>query len=132
MGAAPPTMGPQFEDEINLLEVLNVFLKRWRTVVGVPLGAAGVVFGISFLVPPTYTATASFVPEARSQARAGGLAGLAGLAGQFGIALGGEPSQSPRFYADVAKSRDIIDRLLLARYPDPRVRQQPGDSATCP
>jgi uncharacterized protein involved in exopolysaccharide biosynthesis len=130
MGAAPRTPGSEFEDEINLLEVLNVFLKRWRTVLGVPLGTAAVVLGMSFLIPPTYTATASFVPEARSQGRAAGLAGLAGLAGQFGIAVGPEPSHSPRFYADVAKSRDILDRLLLARYADPRVRQRASDSTT--
>ena len=57
-------------------------------------------------------------------------AGLAGIAGQLGVSLGTEASQSPRFYADVAKSREILDRLLLAHYGDPRVLDEPRDSTT--
>jgi len=116
------------EDEIRVLEIVNVLLKRWRTLVGVPLLVTALVLVVSAVVPPTYTAVTSFVPEARSQGRLP--AGLAGLAGQFGISLGAEASQSPRFYADVAKSREILDRLLLARYADPRVPSEPEDSIT--
>jgi len=119
---------PEFEDERSVLDILNVLLKRWRVVLGFPLLVAGVVLGISFLVPPTFTATASFVPEMRSE---GGLpGGLGALAGQLGISLGGEASQSPRFYAEVTKSRGILDRLLLSRYADPRTGRQVGDSTT--
>jgi len=119
---------PEFEDERSILEILNVLLKRWRVVLGFPVVVAVVVLGISFLVPPTFTATTSFVPEMRSE---GGLpGGLGALAGQLGISLGGEASQSPRFYAEVSKSRGILDRLLLSRYADPRTARQIGDSAT--
>jgi len=128
MGATPPPQAPAFEDEISLLEILNVLLKRWRTVIGLPVTTSLVVLGISFLVPPTYTATTSFVPEVRSQGRVP--AGLAGVAGQLGITLGAEASQSPMFYADVAKSREILDRLLLARYADPPTGREPEDSTT--
>ena len=55
MGATPP-QAPAFEDEISLLEILNVLLKRWRTVIGLPVTTSLAVVGISFLVPPTYTA----------------------------------------------------------------------------
>jgi len=89
---------------------------------------AFVVLGISFLVQPTYTATTSFAPEIRSQGRVP--AGLVGLAGQFGVALGADASQSPRFYADVAKSRETLDHVLLAHYADPRSGQESGDSTT--
>ena len=58
MGATPPPQAPAFEDEISLLEILNVLLKRWRTVIGLPVTTSLVVLGISFLVPPTYTAVA--------------------------------------------------------------------------
>ncbi len=128
MSATPPRQAPAFEDEISLLEILNVLLKRWRTVIGLPVTTSLVVLGISFLVQPTYTATTSFVPEVRSQGRVP--AGLAGIAGQFGINLGAEASQSPMFYADVAKSREILDRLLLARYADPLATRDPDDSTT--
>lgn len=68
------------------------------------------------------------MPEVRSQGRVP--AGLAGLAGQFGFALENDASRSARFYADVAKSREILDRLLLARYADPRADRTPPDSTT--
>ena len=119
---------PEFEDESNVLEILNVLLKRWRLVIGLPLVVALVVLGISFFVSPTYTATTSFAPEIRSE---GGVpAGLGALAGQLGISFGGEASQSPRFYAEISKSRGILDRLLISRYADPRTTRQIGDSAT--
>ena len=121
-------VAPEFEDERSVLEILNVLLKRWRVVLGFPFVVAVVVVGISFLVPPTFTATTSFVPEMRSE---GGLpGGLGALAGQLGISLGGEASQSPRFYAEVSKSRGILDRLLLSRYADPRKGREIGDSTT--
>lgn len=127
MTTAPSIQTPEFEDESNLLEILNVLLKRWRVVIGLPLVVAVVVLGTSFLIPPTYTSTTSFVPELRSES--GVSAGLGMLAGQFGISFA-SASQSPRFYAEVAKSRGILDRLLLARYPDPRLKRQLGDSIT--
>ena len=54
----------------------------------------------------------------------------AGLAGQFGLSLGAEPSQSPRFYADVAKSREILERVLLTRYAVSGSANSAPDSAT--
>lgn len=119
---------PEFEDERSFLESLNVLLKRWRVVLGLPVVVAVVVLAVSLFVSPTFTATTSFVPEMRSE---GGLpGGLGALAGQLGISLGGEASQSPRFYAEVSKSRGILDRLLLSRYADPRAGHQIGDSVT--
>ncbi len=123
---AHPIAAPEFEYERSVLEILNVLLKRWRVVLGFPLAVALVVVGISFFVPPTFTATTSFVPEMRSE---GGLpGGLGALAGQLGISFGSEASQSPRFYAEVSKSRGILDRLLLSRYADPRTGRQVADS----
>jgi tyrosine-protein kinase Etk/Wzc len=126
--SARPTAAPEFEDESSILEILNVLLKRWPVVIGLPLVVVIAVLGISFLMPPIYTATTSFVPEMRSE---GGVpAGLGALAGQLGISFGGEASQSPRFYAEVSKSRGILDRLLLSRYVDPRAGHLVGDTVT--
>ena len=116
------------EDEISLLELVNVLLRRRRVVFGLPLAAAFLTAAISLVLPPTYTASTAFVPESRSQGRVP--AGLAGLAGQFGVSLGGEASQSPQFYAEVVKSRELADRVLLTRFPDPRGEHNPADSAT--
>ena len=49
------------------------------------------------------------------------------LAGQLGIPLGMDPTQSPRFYAEVLTSRELLARVLLTKFPDPR-RPAAGDS----
>jgi uncharacterized protein involved in exopolysaccharide biosynthesis len=106
-------------DEISLLELINVLLKRWKLVAGLPLVAALVAAVISLLIPPKYTATATFVPEQESQ----GLnlpSGIAGLAAQFGVAIPGGGANSPAFYADVLESRTLSDAVLLAGFADPR------------
>jgi len=60
----------------------------------------------------------TFVPEQRPDSRLP--SGLAGIASQFGISIGGEASQSPRFYAELVKSRELLERLLLSSYADAR------------
>jgi len=107
-----------FNNEAPVLELLNVLLRRWQLVAGVPLVATALVVIVSFIIPATYTATTVFVPEARTQSRLP--SNLATLAGQFGLPLGAEPSQSPRFYADVVRSRELLERLLTSEFPDPR------------
>jgi len=115
------------QHEVSLLELANALLRRYRLVFGLPLGMAVLTAVLSLIVPVTYTATASFVAESGSQQ--GVSPGLASLAGQFGVSLGGE-EQMPRFYAEVLKSRGLMDRVLLARYPDPRRKHNPADSVT--
>ncbi len=116
------------EEDLTLVGALNALLRRWRLVLGLPILIAVLTVGVSFLVPSTYTATTTFVPEARGQTRLP--SGIAGLAGQFGLSLGAEPSQSPQFYADVVRSRALLERALLSRYPDPRARTGAPDSTT--
>ena len=106
------------------LEFVNALLKRWRFVVGLPVLAAILSAIVVLLLPPRYTATVTFVPEQRAPSRgggaAGGGAGLVGLAGQLGIPLGMDPTQSPRFYAEVLTSRELLSRVLLTKFADPR------------
>src|SRR5205823_5665849 len=47
-----------------------------------------------------------------------------------GIALGGEASQSPQFYADLIESRELMERVLVARYPRSSEQGVAPDSAT--
>ena len=127
-GDVPPALGTEEADEINLLELANVLLKRWKLVVGVPLMAALVAATISLLLPKKFTATATFVPEA--EAGESGLPGsLRGLASQFGIGIPGGGGSPAQFYADVMESRTLRDQILMAWFADPRA-EEPGDSAT--
>ncbi len=114
-------------DEISLLELVNVLLKRWKLIVGIPLGTAFLAGVNSLIVPPKYTATATFIPEVEQEGM-GLPGGLAGLAAQFGVAVPGGGTSSSAFYADVLQSRTLLDQVLLTRFPDPR-SEEPGDSA---
>jgi len=112
-------------EDISLVGALNMVLHRWRVAFGLPLIVAAITGLVSLLLPPTYTARTTFVPEVRSQNRLP--SGLVGLAGQLGVSIGADPSQSPRFYGDVVRSRELLERTLLSRYPDPHPHRPAGD-----
>ncbi len=117
-------------DEVGLLRLATIGLKRWRLLLLVPFVAALIMAIVSFFVPSKFTATSTFVPEIRGQTRMPtGLGSLAGLASQFGVSVGADPSQSPRFYAKVAESREILERILLTRFLRPSANGS-ADSAT--
>ena len=116
------------EEEVSLLELVNVLLRHWQLVIGPAIIAALLTAVISMVVPPTFTATTAFVPEAGVQAELP--AGLAGLAGQFGLSLGSGASKSPQFYAQVLLSRELLNRMLLTRFADPRSHRDPPDTTT--
>lgn len=121
-GVSPPQGGG---DEISLLQLATVLLRRRRTVVGIPLTVTLLAVVISLILPVKYRATASFVPESESQ----GLqlpGALMGLASQLGVGTTGE-TNSPEFYVDVAWSRTLRDQVLNSRFPDPRL-STPSDS----
>src|SRR6185503_3099419 len=98
--------------------------RRWRTVLGLPLLLGVLTAAWSLIMRPTYTAATTFVPEAGAGTKLP--SSLAGLAGEFGLSLGADASRSPRFYADVLKSRALLERVLTARYLDPQ--STAGDS----
>src|SRR5580765_484644 len=114
--------------DLTLVEVLSTLLRQWRVIIGLPLLAAVAIGVFSFTLRPTYTATVTFVPENRNQNRLTGAA--AGLIGGLGINFGSQPTESPRFYADVVRSRELLERVLISRYADPRARAGVADSVT--
>lgn len=99
-------------------------LRRWRlgAVVGLAVGGALVVAAL--VLPPSYRGEASFVSNTSEGVKLpGGLAGLAGMGGlasEMGMNLGGEPSESPAFYVQLVRSRELLTRLLESRFADPR------------
>jgi len=122
-----PTSNAPASREITLLDLATVLLRHLRMVLGLPVAAAVLMAGISLVMRPTFKATTSFVPEVTNGARLP--ASLAGLASQFGLPLGEDASRSPRFYADVLKSRELLERVLQSRYADCRNAATPTDSA---
>lgn len=109
---------PRASREVSLPDLVILLRRRWRLVLGLPFAMAAVTAVASLIMRPTYTASTTFVPEAGPGTNLP--ASLAGLAGQFGLSIGADASRSPRFYADVLKSRALLERVLQARYVDPR------------
>jgi uncharacterized protein involved in exopolysaccharide biosynthesis len=121
----PVAVGMQPEDDIGAFQVINMILERRRLLVWLPLTVGIIVAVVTLFIPPTYRATTSLVPEARQQSRLP--TGMSALAGQLGFTLGVDATQTPRFYADVLKSRELLERLAVTRYDDPR-SADPRDS----
>ena len=119
---------PAPDRDVSVIEMLSVLLRRWRLVAGLPLLVAVITGIVSLVTRATYTATATFVPEVRTQSRLPGT--VTTLAGQLGLPLGTDPSQSPRFYAQVAHSRELLERLLLTRFPGKPAEAPVSDSTT--
>jgi len=108
-------------------------LNRWRVIVAAAIMTLLVALLAALVLPPVYRVTVSFAPNPTSSSKLGGalssgLGALSGLTGQLGLGSASEPTESPAFYAELLQSRELLTRLLLTRFRDPRT-VQPNDSA---
>lgn len=109
----------------SLAELTAGTLIRWRQAVAVATGVVVVAVVLTFVLPPSYRATASFVTTDVSIELPRGLgdmveqAGLSGITSQLGLGGSRDPSQSPGFYVQLLQSRELLTRLALSRFPDP-------------
>jgi uncharacterized protein involved in exopolysaccharide biosynthesis len=113
-------MGMQEDDEISLLDLLQTIVDNLRLLVLGPLAVGFTALGISFLIPPIYTAKTQFLPPQQQQSAAASmLASLGGLGGLAG-AVGGIKNPADQFLAymkSVTIQDTLIDRFnLLERY----------------
>jgi uncharacterized protein involved in exopolysaccharide biosynthesis len=102
-------------------------LNRWRTVALSVVVIMALALLAAFALPPVYRVAVSFAPNPSSSSKLTGAisslssGALSGLAS--GMGLGGasaEPTESPAFYVELLQSRELLTRLLLTRFPDPR------------
>ena len=105
------------DDEISLLDLLQTIVDNLRLLIFGPLAVGVTALGISFLIPPTYTAKTQFLPPQQQQSAAASmLASLGGLAG----AVGGIKNPADQFLAymkSVTLQDSLIERFkLLERY----------------
>lgn len=100
-----------------LVDTVERLAPEWRLLVGIPLAVALVGVVVALIMPRTYVATTTFAPEEQSKTNLP--SGLGALAGQFGIALPSEPSNSPRFYGELVKSRTLLENVLQSPVPTP-------------
>ena len=101
----------QAEDEISLLDLLQTIVDNLRLLIQGPLVVGLVALGISFAVPPTFTATVKFLPPQQQQSAAASmLASLGGLGGLAGAAAGiKNPADQ---YLAFMKSNSVQDALI--------------------
>ena len=105
-------MGAQeAEDEISLLDLLQTIVDNLRLLVLGPLAVGIAALGISFLIPPTYTAKTQFLtPQQQQSAAVSMLASLGGL-GALAGAVGGIKNPADQFIAYM-KSVTVQDVLI--------------------
>lgn len=120
-------------DHLTITRWIAGILHRWRIIPAVTIGAILLGFVATLIIPPVYRASASFVANSSSNSKiqSGGASSgaLGGLISQFGGSMGGDPSESPNFYVELLGSRELLTRLLLSKFPNPRT-ENPRDSAT--
>ncbi|MGQ0703340.1 MAG: hypothetical protein ACT4PM_09445 [Gemmatimonadales bacterium] len=108
-------------EELSLLAVAAGLLRHRRRIIGAALGLGLLAAIVTVVRPRQYLANASFIAQVRSTNAA-----LSGVAAQFGVTVTPvEPGQSPSFYADLLRSRELLSALATSRFPPAA-----GDSAT--
>lgn len=119
-------------DHLTFTRWLAGVLLRWRLVAAITVVSILAAVAASFIIPPVYRARASFVANSSNASKlpGGGSAssGVGGLISQLGGSLGGDPSESPNFYIQLFQSRELLTRIALSRFPNPRT-DAPNDSA---
>jgi uncharacterized protein involved in exopolysaccharide biosynthesis len=107
-------------DDPPLLGTLAIVLRHLPVMVLVPLATAALAIGMTLLTR-AYTAVSKITPQTEENS----VAGLVGVAAQFGMTVGGRQNESVDFYADLFKSRELMDSLAVTRY---RFAAAPGDT----
>lgn len=101
----------EMEDEIDLSEVVATLRARWRLLAGGSLGAGVLAVGITFLIPPTYTAKAVFLPPQQQQSlAASALSSLGAFAGLAGGLMGSGTASDQ--YVGLMQSTTVADRII--------------------
>jgi uncharacterized protein involved in exopolysaccharide biosynthesis len=96
-------------DEISLVEIILTLKRNTRLLLLGPLAVAVVTLGITFLIPPTFTASAQIMsPQQQSGAAAllGSMTGLSSLAGAAGLK---NPADQ---WVGLLRSRTVADGLI--------------------
>jgi len=125
MPNTPQTTVPEAEDEISLLDLLQTIVDNLRLLVLGPLAVGVLALGISFVIPPTYTAKTQFLPPQQQQSAAASMLASLGSLGGLAGAVGGIKNPADQFLAymkSVTLQDAIIDRFKLQERYDTKTR----------
>jgi len=101
---------PERDEELSILGVVNVLLRRRRLLIFLPIlvGALAAWSGMS--QPRSYSASVTFLPEGAESG------GASGIARQLGVDIGGQAGPSAQFYADLLEGREVLRQALESTY----------------
>jgi tyrosine-protein kinase Etk/Wzc len=95
---------------MNMIDLMIIFARRKKLLLGLPLAVAVAVAGLSLALPNVYSATAKLLPPQQQSGASALLAQLGGSAGLAGSLAGVKnPSDT---YIGMLKSRTVADRLV--------------------
>lgn len=98
----------------DFLDSVLPFAAHWRLLLAAPLVLAAAAFGITFLIPNTYTSRTVFLPPQQQQQSAAitaaAMAQLGALAGLSGAA-GGLKNPADQYVA-LLQTTNVVDRLI--------------------
>lgn len=109
--SAAPSSHAQEEDEISLLDLLQVIVENLRLIVLGSLLVGLLALGGSFLISPTFTASAKIMPPQQQQSSAASLLQSLGSLGGLAGAASGIKNPNDQFVAFM-QSRTIQDALI--------------------
>ena len=99
------------EDSVSLLELAVPLAEHWKLLTIGTIAAGLLAYGIVFLIPPTYTATTTFLPPQQQQSAASSL--LSSLGSLAGLAGGAGNARTPADqYVALMQSATVSDRIV--------------------
>ena len=98
-------------DEISLLDLLQTVVDNLRLIVFGSLGAGVLALGVSFLIPPTYTAKTQFLPPQQQQSSASALIQSLGSMGGLVAASAGLKNPADQYIAFM-KTQSVLDAMV--------------------
>lgn len=99
------------EEEIGMIDLLIVFAKSKKLILGLPILVALIALGFTLLLPNVYTASTKILPPQQGQSTASAmLAQLGGIGGMLGGAVGLKSSND--LYVAMLKSRTVADNII--------------------
>ena len=110
-GSAEPGDFDDDDDGPTFGEMLQALRERWALLLLAPAVAGSVALGATYLIPPTYTASTTFMPPQQTQSgSAAALAALGPLAALAGGGAGGRTAGDQ--YVALMQSVTVADRLV--------------------
>lgn len=104
----------EVNDEIDLLDYLNVLVKRRRMIVRNCFLAAIAMALISLILPATYTATTTLLPPDEQQSS--GLRSLLADSPAAFFDIPGMGGTTSEIFVEILKSRSVVERVLEREY----------------